>query len=434
MTQTNDSIDRLSTVSGPSRRAMLGGLAAAGLSAGFLGRIGTVYAQNFGGELRVLCDAAKRSALQSAADKFVKLNPRLAVRVNAASVDQLMATVRMQLSSNTAPDIVPIWPGSGVPLSVHQVAPGGFLTDLSDQPFAANTPAFAKDVIEVDGKLFWLANQPSVIGGIVNKRVWEKAGLGQPKTWTEFLDSCQKLRSAGIVPIALGNGTQWITQLITYALVATTVFADNPKFPEDMRAGKVTFVGSGWEEALTKYMELNRRGFFNANPSGTSFEESQQLVATERAAMAIHTAGTFAGMVRAAGHRDFVMMPIPGRDDPAQTHVPVGITNGYGVFRQSRNQDVAKAFLNFNNEPEIQNDWAEITSVPVFGMPPERTDPAYVDIMRFVNQGKGALYMDNKWPNPRVQQAHFVGIHDVFAGRATIRDVLGRMDAAYRAA
>lgn len=419
-------------MNGISRRLFLGGLATAGLSAGLLARINTVYAQNFTGQLSLLCDAAKRAALQTAADKFSALNPGLDIRLNAASVDQLMATVRMQYTSGTAPDIVPVWPGSGVPLSVHQVAPGGFLADLSDQPIAKSVPAFAKDVIEVDDKLYWYANQPSVIGGITNMRVIGKAGVSQPKTWPEFLDMCQKLKDQGITPIALGNGTQWITQLITYALVATTVFADNPRFPEDMKEGKVTFVGSGWEEAMNKYMELRDRGFFNDNPSGTSFEESQQLVASEQAAMAIHTAGTMAGMIKAAGHRDFEMWPIPGADSADKTHVPVGITNGYGVFEGSKNKDAAIAFLNFMHEPEIQQDWATTTLVPVFGMPAELTDPVYVEIMGYVNAGKGALYMDNKWPNPRVQEAHFVGIHDLFSGSATVKDVLGRMDAAYQ--
>jgi len=418
-----------------SRRAVVGAAAAFGLTGGLLGRAGNAYAQSFKGELKILCDAAKRSALQSAVDKFGKLNPDLTIRLNAASVDQLMATVRMQLSSGTAPDVLPVWPGSGVPLSVHQIAPGGFLANLSDQPFAANTPAFARDVIEVGGKLYWFANQPSVIGPIANMRVMKKVGITQqPRTWTEFLATCQKLKDAGVVPLALGTSTQWITQLITYALVATTVYADNSQFPEQMKAGKATFTGSGWEEALTKYMELNQRGFFNPNPNGTSFEESQKMVASEKAAMVVHTAGTVAGLIAAAGHSDFVMWPLPGRDNAAQTRVPVGITNGYGVAESSKNKDAAKAFLRFNNQTEIQEDWARITRVPVFGMPPEKTDPIYVEVMRYVNEGKGALYMDNKWPNPRVQEAHFVGITDLLAGKAKVTDVLGRMDIAYKAA
>lgn len=417
-----------------SRRGFLGGLALAGLSAGLVARIERSYAQNFSGELKVLCDSAKRPALQAAVDKFSALNPNLTIRLNGASVDQLMATVRMQLSSGTAPDVVPVWPGGGVPLSVHQIAPGGFLSDLSSQPFAANIPAFAKDVTEVDGKLYWFANQPSVIGPIVNLRVWKKAGLEQPKTWTEFLAACKKLKELGVVPIALGAGTQWITQLISYALVATTVYADNPRFSEDMKEGKATFVGSAWEEALAKYLELQKLGYLNDNPAGTSFEESQQLVASEQAAMAVHTSGTMAGMIKAAGHRDFVMWPLPGRDDAKQTKIPVGITNGYGVTESSKNKDAAIAFLNFMNEPEIQSIWAEITLVPVFGMPAEKTDPIYTQVMQFVNDGRGALYMDNKWPNPRVQEAHFVGIQELLSGSSSVKDVLGRMDAAFKSA
>lgn len=413
-----------------SRRGFMAGAAGAGL----MGSTGFGWAQSYSGELRVLADAAKRAALESAVNKFGAKYSGMRVRLNVASVDQLMATVRMQLTSGTAPDIVPVWPGSGVPLSVHQLAPTGYLEDLSAQSFAKNTPVFAKDVINVDNKLYWFANQPSVIGPIVNKRVWEKTGLSQPKTWSQFLDACQKLKDAGIVPIALGNGTQWITQLINYALVATLVFADNPAFPEDMKAGKVTFVDSGWADAMNKYLELNKRGFFNPNPSGTSFEESQRLVATGRAAMAIHTAGTVAGLVAAAGHRDFVMWPLPAGEDPSKQQVPVGVTNGYGVSAASKNKEAAVAFLNFMAEPEIMGDWARLTLVPVFGADESQTDPIYRDIMKLVNAGKGALYMDNKWPNPRVQEAHFVGVHDIFSGKATVDEVLARMDAAYKGA
>jgi raffinose/stachyose/melibiose transport system substrate-binding protein len=413
------------------RRAFLAA-AAAGIAAPFLG--GRAGAESFSGDLRVLGDAAKRAGLDGALTRFGAKHSGLRTRLNVASVDQLMATVRMQLSSGTAPDIVPVWPGNGVPLAVRQIAPAGYLADLTAQPFAKLAPSFAKDVIFVDEKLYWFANQPSVIGCLVNKRVWDKTGLPQPKTWSQFLDACQKLKDSGITPIALGNGTQWITQLINYALVATTVFAENPRFPEDMTAGKASFGKSGWVDAMTKYMELNKRGFFNPNPNGTSFEESQRLVASGRAAMAVHTAGTVAGMLATAGHRDFAMWPLPALDDAEKTQVAVGITNGYGVSATSKNKDAATAFLNFLAEPDSMADWAKVTSVPVFGQPEDQTDPIYVDIMKYVSAGKGALYMDNKWPSPRVQEAHFVGVQDLFAGKATIEQVLSRMDAAFRAA
>ena len=72
--------------------------------------------------------------------------------------------------------------------------------------------------------------------------------------------------------------------------------------------------------------------------------------------------------------------------------------------------------------------------MPVFGADERQTDPIYVEVMKLVNAGKGALYMDNKWPNPRVQEAHFVGVHDIFSGKATVDEVLARMDAAYKGA
>src|SRR2546430_16709090 len=97
--------------------------------------------------------------------------------------------------------------GNGNPLAVRQIAPAGYLTDLSDQPFARQIPESLADVILIDGKLWFLPTQLSMIGCIVNRRVWERFGLAQPTRWSEFLTACQKIKDGGVVPIALGNGT-----------------------------------------------------------------------------------------------------------------------------------------------------------------------------------------------------------------------------------
>lgn len=54
-----------------------------------------------------------------------------------------------------------------------------------------------------EGFLNSIAEQPQVGGIFYDKDAFEKAGIAaEPKTWAEFLDVCQKLKDAGIAPIA----------------------------------------------------------------------------------------------------------------------------------------------------------------------------------------------------------------------------------------
>src|SRR5262249_31314547 len=150
------------------------------------------------------------------------------------------------------------------------------------------------------------------------------------------------------------NGTPWVTQLINYALVPTTVFADNPRFAEDMLERRTTFAQSaGWAEAMEKYLELNRRGFFNPNPNGTSYDESVQMLATRRAAILVQTSNSVASLLQFSGHRDFIMWPLPAGEDPAKTRIAASASNGWGVNARSQDKPGCIAFLNFLLEPAV---------------------------------------------------------------------------------
>jgi raffinose/stachyose/melibiose transport system substrate-binding protein len=50
----------------------------------------------------------------------------------------------------------------------------------------------------------------------------------------------------------------------------------------------------------------------------------------------------------------------------------------------------------------------------------------------FIEEGRSYPFMDQFWPNAEVQQAHFAGIQELFAGDGTIDDLLASMDEAYQ--
>ena len=52
-----------------------------------------------------------------------------------------------------------------------------------------------------------------------------------------------------------------------------TAFADDPNLAQDMLDGKKSFANSSWDEVYKRYLDLEKRGYFNANPNGTTFEQ-----------------------------------------------------------------------------------------------------------------------------------------------------------------
>jgi raffinose/stachyose/melibiose transport system substrate-binding protein len=337
------------------------------------------------------------------------------------------------LASGTAGDVLNTWVGNGNPLTVEQLAPGGFLEDLSGQPFAEKLPKSIDPVTRVDGKLLIVPIALSFIGATYNKKLLAEFGLALPKTWDEFLNLCQVVKDKGLIPIAAGNGTAWVNQLWTYALVPSIVYAQNPNFNGDRRAGEVKFATSGWVEALEKYADLQKRGYFSPNASGTSFDEQLQMVAAGKAFMACTTSSALANVFKYSGNREFAMMPIPSSNDPETFWIPASPSNGYSINAKAENKDAAIEFLKFMTEPETVGAFSEAgqlaTVVPSTPVP--SVDSLYSDMMALFKQGKSTIFMDQSWPNARIQQVHNAGIQGLLAGRTTPIDLTTRMDEAY---
>lgn len=75
-----------------------------------------------------------------------------------------------------------------------------------------------------DGKIYASSSEGSVIGYFYNKELFAQAGIDAPaETWDEFFEQCEKLKAAGITPLAMDTAdSAWVTSLWMGALVATS--------------------------------------------------------------------------------------------------------------------------------------------------------------------------------------------------------------------
>jgi raffinose/stachyose/melibiose transport system substrate-binding protein len=372
---------------------------------------------------------------QKPLDELTKAYGKVQFNATYAPTDQVQTQVRTQLGAGNAPDIHVVYPGNGSAMSMVQISDANLLADLSDQAWTKKIPENFKPAFQKDGKTYIYSAGASVIGAVYNKKVFAEAGItAPPTTWAEFLQVCQTLKQAGKVPIALGTQTPWVTQLITYALVSSTVYAKNPDFDQQLADGSATFADSGWVDALEMYLDLQKRGYFNDNPNGTTFEQQTSMVATGEAAMAIQVSAVLPEFRKSAENEDDLsMFPVPGAETAEAVWIPAGVVVGLGVSARSKKLTEAKAFIEFLGEQKNINAWAEaVACVPLVRDASSTIDPVLDPFLPYLENNKAVPFMDQAWPNAEVQPAHFAVVQELLGGETTIPQALAKLDQTYR--
>jgi raffinose/stachyose/melibiose transport system substrate-binding protein len=375
-----------------------------------------------------------QGSIEEVVKAFEAANAGVKVRFTTSGADQYQQQIRTQLSSGTAPDVMSVWPGNGNPGATFVLAKPGYLLDLSDQPWAARLPAGAKAVAQYEGKTYNAVFGFNGIGAVYNQQALDKAGLTPPDTWTKLLAFCKDAAAKGTPAFALGNQTNWVTQLVLYALVATTVYGTDKDFDKKMQSGQATFGNSPWATAMAKYLEMEKTGCFQKNPLGTSYEGTQDLAATGKTLGVIQGNWVVALLKQKNPTGTFTLKPLPATDDPAQTMMPAAAGAGYGVNAKAKNKDLALKFVTYVMSPEGMSVFNKAQgSLPALPNSSSAVDPALAEVAKFINDGRTVPFMDQLWPNAKVQQTMLSGIQEVFSGQSTADKMFAAMDADYKA-
>ena len=367
--------------------------------------------------------------------EYKKVAPNVTIKPSYAPVDDLQTSLRAQLGGGNAPDLFVVWPGNGSAMSVQQLAPAGVLADISGQTWIKNVPANLRPLLGTDGKTYMYSSGVTPIGAIYNKKVLKEAGVtAPPKTWDELLATCDKVKATGKTCIALGNQTPWITQLIPYAIAPSTAFKDDPNLAQDMLDGKKTFSNSGWRTVFERYVELDKKGDFNKSPNGTTFEQTQQLLGSGKAGMVVQVIAALPPFLAVAKDKaDLATFPFPASDDPDSLKIPAGVGAGIGASAKGKHLAEAERFIEWLGEPAQMATFSKATfSIPLVGADQGSIDPMLEPFAPFLRENRTVPFMDQQWPNAKVQPAHFAGIQELVAGKTDISGLLKQLDEAYQ--
>lgn len=234
---------------------------------------------------RVGTQVSAASEKKILADFKEKFGSEVEVEVEELPSDQTYVDkVKILASSGDLPDIVEgkdgiidllIKGNLATPLNEYLDADSQWKSDLGPDAIAANSR---------DGKVWSASNGSQPAGYFYNTELFAKAGIKPAETWDEFLSNCEKLKAAGVTPIAMNTGENaWHTNLFLAAIVGTSGDSGNQfmntMFPKSFESPEMIDAFKKVTLMLQNYTTKDAIGLPYANAQNYFLQEKAAMIA-----------------------------------------------------------------------------------------------------------------------------------------------------------
>jgi len=168
---------------------------------------------------------AKASYTANFIKKFRVAHPEVKLTVEEIpGTDNYFQKLKVLLVSGELPDVILDTGENFIDIAFQKDALLDFTPYLNaDQGWKSYFPNRNLEFNSRNGKVYGLTDQGTMIGYFYNEQLYQNAGIDTAaSTWDEFWTICAKLKSSGIVPLALQTSeTSWTSALLLGAIIGT---------------------------------------------------------------------------------------------------------------------------------------------------------------------------------------------------------------------
>ncbi|MDK0517742.1 extracellular solute-binding protein [Streptomyces sp. ML-6] len=267
--------------------------------------------------------------------QYEKKNPGVKVKLELTGTISANAKLTQDLAAGDPPDVA------------QQITPttenASLFADLSDQPWAADTPL--AEQYAIDGKRYVVGVGEQIQSLVFyNKAAFAKAGLDATKIRTidQFTDAMGKLKSAGYKPLQTAG--QWVTGAQFSMMADAGVLTEDPKWTAKRHDGKVSFADNGYLPYFEHYKEWIDSDHLDKSSLGLTYADGQTAFLNGKSAMYI-MGSYFVPAADAAKKSDDIgvfTMPTDGAYPSGQFG---NMSNPYVVVNKSRHRAEAIDFV-----------------------------------------------------------------------------------------
>jgi raffinose/stachyose/melibiose transport system substrate-binding protein len=276
----------------------------------------------------------------------------------------------------------------------------GVLANLGSLPQAQlinpDIQALVNQYASFHGETNVLPFSVAACGVIYNVDLFDKVGVSSvPTTWTEFLQVCEKFKSANITPVYQTYGDTWTTQqgLFDYTVGGMIDVAAFYKqlAAEGTNLGPDSSVSFEKDFTAPCKQMLSLTPYFNSNPIAQHYASGNQAFASSQAGM--YMQGPWAvGQVLAINPKlKMGTFPLPATDDASQTKCRVNLDLAVWLPRDqaASQRTAALQFLDYLMQPSIINAYnqANLAFSPLKNAPPQKS-PLVSGLNQYVSSGR----------------------------------------------
>jgi raffinose/stachyose/melibiose transport system substrate-binding protein len=145
---------------------------------------------------------------KQAADQYHAAHPNVTIKITVLENEAFKAKLTTNMQAGKPPDVFQSWGGG----TLKEQADASLVKDISadTKPWIGTLNDAGVKLYQLDGKQYGVPYNLGVVGVWYNKKLFKEAGIdGPPTTWDEFLGDVQKLKSAGVTPLAVGEKDKW---------------------------------------------------------------------------------------------------------------------------------------------------------------------------------------------------------------------------------
>lgn len=340
------------------------------------------------------------------------------------------------VAANDAPDVFICNPGPNLTQYVEAGVAADLtpiLTDKEKDWYGTFTDGIFER-ITYDGKIMAVPTNFAAACVFYNTEIFEKAGVEAPKTYTEMIEACKKIKDAGYTPISCSAGTAWCLSMVAGYLCDREGGPDNLL---DVTSGKIQWTSESFVNAATKLKELSQ--YFQATAAGDSNDQATAAFYNGEAAMLVQ--GSWAIAQINGNNPDFEdkcgVFQFPSSETSADPNRMIVKTDNLVMSATTKNQDACIALMKMFTADAAQKYTAEVAGkIPVCDVEIDyNTAPKQLsfiqDILKnmtgtlgFYNESLASVEAGDTFDNAMV---------DVFLGNATPEEALQKVQEFYDA-
>ncbi|MFD3309706.1 ABC transporter substrate-binding protein [Streptomyces sp. NPDC058694] len=356
------------------RRRFLAGLGAAGTTALLSGCVTSTSSGKSSSKGAVTLQSnvsapQAKAAMQDLVAAYAKKGSGRA-SLNTVAAETFRTQLPTYLTSANPPDVYTWYPGS----VADAYAKKDLLLDLGEVwSSSADLKSYSKALNSLctakSGKKVFVPATYYWWGMFYRKSNFAKWGVSEPKSWDDFLDLCDKLKSKGVDPIGLGAGgnTAWVASAWFDYL---DIRINGAEYHRELLAGKHRFDDPEVRKVFDRWQEV--LPYFDPNGDAVPFQDATTALLNGRTGMML--IGTFfadAAPKDALDDIDFFRFPVIDPKIPLAEEAPV---DGYFASARTGRRDQVVDLMSYLATAESQEIYIKGSSGTVLPCNPKAKD------------------------------------------------------------